>query len=290
MARLGPLDPTRTTTFPSTGGTTLYGEIFLPSTKPTAVALIVHGYADHCGRYREVAHALVNAGLAVFSFDYRGHGRASGRRGCLESWSDYHDDLDAAIAQATQLAPRRPVIVACHSNGGLITLRALTDPNRRPAIAAVIASSPYLGLRLQVPAAKLWLARGMSRIAPNFSQRNNLQPEDLTTDPEMQAARVADTLCHDIASARWFTESAAAQMHVQRQFAEISVPTLWLIGGADPIADPTISEQVARGVRGADVRVLAGFRHEVWNERAREQPLAAAATFAAAQAASPDRN
>lgn len=290
MALPGALEPTRTITFASTGDTTLYGEVFLPASAPTAVALIIHGYAEHCGRYREVAHALVNAGLAVLSFDYRGHGRASGRRGCIQQWSDYHDDLDAAIAQAQALAPGRPMIAVCHSNGALITLRALTDSDRRPKFAAVIASSPFLGLRLKVPVTKRWLALGMSHLVPTFSQRAELQPSDLTSDPERQAARRADTLCHDVASAKWFTEAAAAQAHVQRQFAEITIPTLWLIGGADPIADPAVSERVARGVRGADVQVLDGFRHEVWNESARERPLAQAATFAANHAgAAPHR-
>lgn len=281
----GPIEPTRTGTFASTGGTTLYGEVFLPAKPAPSVALIVHGYAEHCGRYRHVAHALVDAGLAVQSYDYRGHGRASGRRGHIDRWSDYHDDLDAALAEARKLAPGKPVVIACHSNGGLITLRALTDGDRRPDVAAAIISSPFLGLKLKVPAPKIWLGKAMSRIIPTFSQKNNLRPEDITSDPEMQAARVADTLCHDVASARWFTEAMAAQEHVRRQAANIALPTLWLIGGDDPIADPTISEEVARSVRGAEVNVLRGFRHEVWNERDRVQPLGKAAEFAARHAA-----
>jgi len=280
MALPGPLEPTRTVTFGSSGGATLYGEVFLPPSTPTAVALIVHGYAEHCGRYREVAHALVKEGLAVFSYDYRGHGRSSGRRGHLERWDDYHDDLDAALAEARKLAPGRPVVLTSHSNGGLISLRALTDAHRRPKVDAVIVSSPFLALRLKVPPAKVWLARGMSRVLPAFTQRNELRPEDLTSDPERQAARVADTLCHDVASARWFTEAMAAQEHVRRQAAEVVLPTLWLIGEADPIADPATAQDVARRVRGADVHLLEGYRHEVWNERERAHPLAKAAEFA----------
>ena len=33
-------------------------------TTPRCVALIVHGYAEHCGRYREVAHVLHAATVA----------------------------------------------------------------------------------------------------------------------------------------------------------------------------------------------------------------------------------
>jgi lysophospholipase len=279
MPAPGPLEPTRTLTFPSTGGATLYAEAYLPSRPAHAVALMVHGYAEHCGRYREVANTLVGAGLAVLGYDYRGHGRASGRRGHIEAWSDYHDDLDAALAQARQLAPGKPVILVAHSNGSLIALRALTDPDRRPDVVAAVVSSPFLALRLQVPPAKILLARGMSKVFPAFSQKNALRVEDLTSDLEKQKARIADTLCHDVASARWFTEARDAQAHVRRQAANITIPTLWVIGGDDPIADPTVSEPIARTVHGSEVHLLRGFKHEVWNERERAHPLGLAGAF-----------
>lgn len=279
MTSPGPLEPTRTLTFPSTGGVTLYAEAYLPPKAPTAVALMVHGYAEHCGRYREVANTLVGAGVAVLGYDYRGHGRASGRRGHVVAWSDYHDDLDAALAQARQLAPGKPVILVAHSNGSLISLRALTDPDRRPDVVAAVLSSPFLALRLQVPPAKILLARGMSKVFPAFSQKNALRVEDLTSDHEKQQARIADTLCHDVASARWFTEARDAQAHVRRQAPNITIPTLWVIGGDDPIADPSVSEPLARTVHGAEVHLLRGFKHEVWNERERAHPLGLAGAF-----------
>jgi alpha-beta hydrolase superfamily lysophospholipase len=281
MALPGPIEPTRTLTFPSTGDTTLYGEVYLPARAPRAVALMVHGYAEHCGRYREVAGVLVQQGLAVLGYDYRGHGRASGRRGHIAAWSDYHDDLDAALAQARALAPGKPVILVAHSNGSLISLRALTDASRKPDVIGAVLSSPFLALRLQVPAAKIWLARGMSKVFPAFSQKNALRVEDLTGDPEKQAARTGDTLCHDVASARWFTEAISAQNHVRNQVANVTIPTLWVIGGDDPIADPTVSEPLARKVHGAEVHLLRGFKHEVWNERERAHPLDLAGAFVA---------
>lgn len=69
------------------------------------MAVIVHGYAEHIGRYREVAHVLTDAGLTVVGFDLRGHGRSSGGRGVIRSFTDYLDNLDAALALARQLAP-----------------------------------------------------------------------------------------------------------------------------------------------------------------------------------------
>jgi len=271
MTSLGPIDPTRTLTLSSTGGATLHAEVFVPDA-PRAVALMVHGYAEHIGRYREVAHVLRDAGCAVLGFDLRGHGRSSGRRGHIDHWSDYRADLDVARAAAAALAPDKPLLVVAHSNGSLITLEALCGSPRLQCKAAVL-SSPFLALKLAVPAPKIWLAKVASAVYPAFSQKNELRPADLSSDPAMQAARVGDTLCHDVASARWFTEARAAQARVDAGARTIDVPTLWLIGGDDVIANPVVAERIARTVPAAEIHVLAGFKHEVWNERERAQPL-----------------
>ncbi|HVV81914.1 MAG TPA: lysophospholipase [Kofleriaceae bacterium] len=274
MTPPGPLEPNETRTVASSGDTTLYVELFRPAAAPRAVAVVVHGYAEHIGRYREVAHVLVNAGLAVVGFDLRGHGRSSGRRGVIRSFTDYLDDLDAALAVARELHPGLPVVLVAHSNGGLITLRALTDERRRPAVAGAVISSPFLALKLAVPKARIWVARAASRLFPGFTQKNGLRVEDITSDKAMQQARLADTLCHEVASARWFTESMDAQAHVRARATSIDVPTLWLIGGADPIADPAVSNALARTVPKAEVHLLEGFLHEVFNEVDRARPFA----------------
>ena len=274
MTTPGPLEPSETRTLPSSGGTTLHVELFRPPTPPRAVAVVVHGYAEHIGRYREVAHVLVAGGLLVVGFDLRGHGRSSGRRGHIQRFTDYLDDLDAALALARELAPGLPVILVAHSNGGLIVLRALTDERRRPSVAGAVISSPFLGLKLAVPKAQVWAARIASRVLPAFSQKNGLKVEQITSDKGMQAARLADTLCHDVASARWFTEAMEAQAHVRARATSIAVPTTWLIGGADPIADAQLASALARTVPGADVHLLDGFLHEVFNEVERARPFA----------------
>lgn len=43
--------------------------------------VIVHGYAEHKGRYRQLVEALVEAGYACHLLDLRGHGESRGLRG-----------------------------------------------------------------------------------------------------------------------------------------------------------------------------------------------------------------
>jgi alpha-beta hydrolase superfamily lysophospholipase len=110
------------------------------------------------------------------------------------------------------------------------------------------------------------LASVASRLAPKLSQPNALRVEDLTADKQKQAERLADKLCFDIATSRWFTEAAAAQDDVFERAARIKLPTTWLVGGDDPIADPARSKAVASKISSASYHDLAGMKHEVFNE------------------------
>lgn len=265
----GPIAPTSSATI---GG--LYAETFAPTASPRGVVVITHGYAEHCGRYREVAHVVVQAGWAVLSYDVRGHGKSPGERGYIDRFDTYLNDLAAMLAAARKLAPAgAPVILLGHSHGSLITLRALAS-DQPPDVSAAVVASPYLALKLAVPAYKKLLGRVASRIAPKLAQANELRVEDLTSDPQKQAERRADTLCFDVATARWFTEASAAQEYVATHAHRIQVPTTWLVGGDDPIADPTRSRAVASKIAGASYHDLVGFKHEVFNEAERGRVFA----------------
>ena len=260
----GPIEPTKTTTIP--GG--LYAEVFMPTGAPKGVVLITHGYAEHCGRYREVAHVIVKAGWAALTYDVRGHGHSPGARGFIERFDIYLDDFRAAIAAAKELAPGAPLVLLGHSHGGLITLRALTSDRPPDAVHAII-SSPYLAMKLAVPKYKKVLGRIASKIAPSLNQPSGLRAEQLMQDPQKQAEWAADKLLFPTANARWFTESSDAQQYVAQHAAKITMPTTWLVGGADPLCDPAASKRVADQAKNATYHDLVGLRHEVFNETER---------------------
>ncbi len=244
---------------------------FHPAGVPVGIVVISHGYAEHAGRYHEVAGVIADAGWVALTYDVRGHGKSVGARGFIESFDQYLADLHAMIALARTLVPAgAPIVLLGHSHGSLITLRALVD-GTPPGVVAAILSSPYLGLRLPVPGYKKLLGRVASRIAPGLGQKNGIRSEDLTSDPQKQAEHRADTVNFDIATARWFVESSRAQDDVAANASKIRLPTTWLVGGADPIADPAQSRRVANLVTGATYHDLAGLKHEVFNETTRAQ-------------------
>jgi len=260
----GPIDPTNVTTIATDDGA-LYAETFAPKGDAKGVVLITHGYAEHCGRYREVAHVIVNAGWAVMTYDVRGHGQSPGARGFVDRFDTYLRDFHAAVAAAKQLAPGKPLVLLGHSHGSLITLRALASDRATGAVAAIV-SSPYLGIKAPIPGYKKVLARVASKIAPGLGQPNQITADQLTSDPQKQAEHDNDKLNFGTATARWFTESSAAQDFVLANASRINLPTTWLVGGADPLCDPAASKRVADRVKDAKYIDLAGLKHEVFNE------------------------
>ena len=275
-----------TSTFTRDG---LYVEQFIPTTPPVGAVVVTHGYAEHCGRYRELDEVLVTAGWAVVAYDVRGHGRSTGTRGYIDRFDQYLTDLDAMLAAARTLVPTgAPIVLLGHSHGSLITLRRLCQGTPQGVVAAIVAS-PFLGLRLAVPGYRKVLAAIASRVAPRLAQPNALRVEDLTSDPVKQRERLADTACFGVATARWFTEAQRAQQQVAATASKIAVPVTWLVGGDDPIADPVQSRAVANTVARSDYHDLKGLKHEVFNEttRAHVFDLVSRALVTARSASSP---
>src|SRR5215510_6623811 len=102
----GPISPTSTQTIAG-----LYTETFRPSGTPKGIVVITHGYAEHCGRYHEVAHVIVRAGWAALSYDVRGHGQSPGLRGYIDRFSTYLADFAAMLDAARKLASAASQVV-----------------------------------------------------------------------------------------------------------------------------------------------------------------------------------
>ena len=75
-----PPSPAGRGSFSTHDGLTLYTQRWTPARDVRAIVLLVHGYAEHCGRYDHVAGTFVDQGAAVYAYDQRGHGRSEGPR------------------------------------------------------------------------------------------------------------------------------------------------------------------------------------------------------------------
>lgn len=244
--------------------------------RPRGSVLVVHGFGDHAGRYRDVAGILTERGLTVAGFDQRGHGGSPGTRGDAPSFSCFLEDLDRAWAEAARVLPA-PLFLWGHSFGGLVAMRwvetrcaaGMTHREAEPPAslpAGVVLSAPWLGLRMAVPRWKLAAARVLLRIAPGLPiSSGSDRPEYLTRDPVRAAEYRADPLVHHRISSRFHAHLVAAQASALRA-PWPAIPTLLVLPGDDRLVDTEVSR--AWRARHPDVRLLVreGGRHELHND------------------------
>lgn len=258
--------PARRGYFDSGDGLRLYSE-HDPIPKPRARLLHVHGFAEHCGRYRAMHARLGEAGFSCHRFDLRGHGNSAGRRGHIYRFEDYVRDFEAFVARVDAIEPGdSPRILLAHSNGGLVVAHALLHDQTR--FAGVVLSSPFFGFAVKVPAWKTFLARTLSKYVPAFSLPTDIPPEDVSHDPATIDQYATDPLIGRVATARWLIETEQAQAAALDRAGEIDRPLLIQLAGTDKLAEPAAARAFFDGVGSADktLEEYPELYHEIWFE------------------------
>ncbi|HZI08794.1 MAG TPA: alpha/beta hydrolase [Myxococcus sp.] len=258
--------------FTGRDGTQLFWRSSLPDTEPRAHVAVVHGYGDHFGRYSYVAEALLEDGFAVHGFDYRGHGRAGGKRGYCEAWPHYVEDLEAFWARVRKDSGGKKTFMLAHSHGGLMAAIWL-GKSRVEGLSGVVMSAPYLKLAITPPAFKVMAARAVGRLVPWLPLKTELTPEDLSKDPVVQKAAREDPLYLRIVTPRWFLESTQAQAEAMLLAPKIQVPLFVLCGAEDGVAAPAAARVFFEAVGAPDKKFkeYPGMLHEPLNEVGRAE-------------------
>jgi alpha-beta hydrolase superfamily lysophospholipase len=242
--------------------------------EPRATVIVLHGGGDHSGRYPGITAALTRAGFQVGLVDLRGHGQSDGRRWHVDTFHDNVADLDAFAAKLSQdgIAGEKLFVVG-HSHGALVA--AHWGMTRGRHVSGFVFSSPYFRLALKPPVAKVLAARMLGRVVPWLPLDAALDLRHLTSDEEMQRWTDRDPLYARKTTPRWFDESLRAQAEVLRRAPEFGAPLLVLAGGADPIADVAAARAFVEAAGSKDKRIVVyeQFRHEIFNEVRRAEPI-----------------
>jgi alpha-beta hydrolase superfamily lysophospholipase len=237
-----------------------------PATGPVrAHLLLVHGIAEHAGRYPHLAARLASAGIATHAYDQRGFGRSAGVRAYVDRWSQYHDDLEDRLADVRAAAGGLPVVLYGHSMGGLIALGYTLDPSR-PQPDLLVLSAPAIDAK--VPEWKRVLAAVLSLAAPQFTIANTFPNGGLSSDPAVESAYLADPIAVHRTTARLGDSLFNEQDRVKKVLAvggPLPVRTYVLHGSDDPIV-PEWASKSLEGRANVTRRVYPGLRHETHNE------------------------
>ena len=230
---------------------------------PRARVVLVHGYAEHHARYTQFVERLETENIECVRFDLRGHGTSGGPRAFVARFENYLDDLDRVL---TTIDRTVPLFLFGHSLGGLITLEYVRT--RRATCDAFAVSSPYLAPAFRIARIQVLLAGALSRFAPRIELASGLNPKWVSRDAEVVAAYASDPRIFRTTTPRWFTEIRAAQRRLFARAREITTPALFLVAGADRIADPRVAAAVFDRIGTADKQriVYPELYHELLNE------------------------
>lgn len=242
-----------------------------PEEVPVRIVQIVHGYAEHGGRYGHVAESLTGRGAVVYADDHLGHGHSDGERALIDDFEHVVDDLHTVAAVARQEHPGLPLILVGHSMGGLLAARfAQRWPDE---VAGIVFCGAVIG---DWDWAREVLAQPE---LPHIA----FDPAALSRDPAIGADYAGDPLVYHGQYKRGLLEAEVAALdRFQEHTDRLTMPVLFLHGTDDPFVPYERSLQAVRDMptEDATVHIYQGARHEVLNETNRDEVIEQLANWA----------
>jgi acylglycerol lipase len=236
-----------------------------PNPTATVTFAVVHGLGEHSGRYERFAQGMATHQMATYAVDLRGHGRSAGRRGHVESWSQWIDDA-AAFVSHVESQVQGELIPLGHSFGGVVMLSTVRSGKLKRARRFVL-SSPALKLKAAVPKWKTTAAGILSSIVPSLAMDNEVDPGTVSRIPEVVDAYRSDPMVHSKISARLYAEWTQAAADNLAHADEIKLPFLVLAGADDRLIDSAGSQELHAKTAGkSELRLLPGRYHEPFND------------------------
>jgi acylglycerol lipase len=251
-------------------GTRLLRRVWVPP-QPRRALVLVHGFAEHSGRYDHVGAWFSSRDCAVHAYDQRGHGRSDGPRGHVESFSQLLDDLSAFLDLVRTEHPELPLVLLGHSMGGLVVAALLVE--RKPDLVGAVLTGPPLELGPGVSRLRLRTAGLLRRIAPRLRLGAGIDADDLSRDPAVTREYERDPLVFHRATASLGAELLRTVARTSGAGMQVQVPLLVLHGEGDRICPPRGSRAFHAQLRGPGhrLRVYPKLRHEILNEPEQEQ-------------------
>ena len=259
----------------------LYYQSWLPAGRPEAILLVVHGGAEHSGRYTNLVNYFVPKGYAVCSFDLRGHGKSEGLRFYVERFSDYLTDLKTFFDIVRGEHGDAKIFLVGHSVGGAIATAYAIDHQHE--LAGLLLSAAYLKIPYSRSPALIAAARMLSLLLPKLGLIV-VDASTISQDKAVVDAYVNDPLVYrGKVRARFGGEMVKIQQELPRQMPEINLPILIMHGTADRLCDPQGSKMLYErvGSRDKTLKLYEGFYHEIFNEPGHKQVLADMETWLA---------
>lgn len=223
-----------------------------------AVILIVHGLAEHLGRYDYVVSKLNSVKYSVYRFDNRGHGKSGGKKIYIDDYNKFSSDVDEMVELIKSENEGKQIFILGHSMGAMIaTLYGIKYPNK---VDGIILSAGVTADKAGLMEANINL--GMEEMVDNglshlICKDKNIV-DNYNNDP---------LVAHKI-SGSMFIECNKAIKFIQENIDDFNYPVLILHGREDKIVYPEDSTILFDniGSRCKKIKIYQDMYHEILNE------------------------
>jgi alpha-beta hydrolase superfamily lysophospholipase len=263
--------------FKGTDGTSIFAYRWLPSRAVCGVLQVSHGMGEHALRYREPLQPLIDAGIAVYANDHRGHGKTSpDSLGDLGpgGFAGLVDDMAVLSRLIREENPGKKLVLMGHSMGSFAAQIYIADHS--DLIDGYVLSGSAALDKLQAPRGGLSSVGGIANPRTAFDW--------LSRDETEVDKYIADPLCgftvNDAGRASMFAAAAAALDPTKLVTIRKDLPMYIFAGDKDPInADltrltPLVDRYRDLGIRDIETDFYPSGRHEMLNETNRAEVVA----------------
>ena len=224
------------------------------SSSPKIILLLVHGLGGHSLRWQFLSEFFQRNGISSYAIELRGFGETKGPAGHVDSFDVYIGDILRLRHIIGEEHPGAKVFLAGESMGALLViLAALRHPE---FFSGLVCISPSFGNKLKLSVLdyiKIFLPLLYDPKRPFHLPFNS---QMATRDTGYQKVLDSDEREHRFGSSKLLFEVLMAQIRIPIDGKRLSVPTLFLVSGADAISDPVAVSKIFDGLKAADKKFI----------------------------------
>lgn len=240
---------------------------------PKAIIVIVHGFAEHLGRYDYVTNRLNDKGYGVYRFDNRGHGKTKGEKGHIESYENFILDTDYIVDMAKKENQEIPIYMLGHSMGGFIT--ATYGIKYKDKLQGQILSGAATIRAPEVKGIKGSAFKLLSKIAPKIRIKNPIS-NSLCSNESVVENYISDSLNLKDATLKFYVEFLINGVDwLNKNMESYEYPCLILHGSEDKIVSKEASINLHSKIKSKDKKIIIyeGLYHEIMNEKIKDKVI-----------------
>lgn len=228
--------------------------------------IVVHGLGEHSTRYKVFAKKICAANCACYIYDQRGHGNSNGKRGHIENFENYSNDLLNIYDLVYSESEGYPIFLYGHSMGSIVA--ALFTIKHQTKIKGLILTGFPFEPTIPISGFALKLVNLLGKIAPLQKIPTFINVKHLSHDKKVWKDYKQDYTINKIVTLGWVSEFYTILEEVKNHLCKLRLPILVMHGGDDRIAKLKGAKRAFKTIRSNDktLQIYEGQRHELLNE------------------------